>query len=102
MQHGMDLSRLLGHTEIDQTSYSVFASGHAEYDQGTGKLVLTLDSYLHPVDQTRLEERIIPEWLPHPQEDREHVDPDEASDLAKEVFDRWCSKVAHTAPGLRK
>jgi hypothetical protein len=48
-----------------------------------------------------LTERIVPDWLPRPQVDREHVDAEEASDLAKEIFERWCSKVARTVPHLR-
>ena len=97
----MELTRSLGQVEIDGVKYDVFAEAHAGYDAPTKILTVTLASYLMPDNVARLNERTVPEWLPAKQVDREHVDADEASDLAKDVFQRWCSKVARAVPDLR-
>jgi hypothetical protein len=97
----MELTRSLGHTEIEGVNYDVFANGHAEYAADTKILTITLVCYLLPDNVARLDERMVPAWLPPKQVDREHVDADEASDLAKDVFHRWCSKVTHAVPHLR-
>ncbi|MEO6739820.1 MAG: hypothetical protein ABIP20_06185 [Chthoniobacteraceae bacterium] len=83
---------------MGKDEYEVFATGHASYDATAGALTVTLDSYLHPVDITHLEEKIVPPWLPPKQVDREHVDSTEASDLARDVFHRWCDKVHRCIP----
>jgi hypothetical protein len=101
MQTGMELTRSLGHTEIDAVAYDVFAEAHAKYDPATKTLEVALDSYLVPDNVSHLEDRVVPGWLPKAQVDREHVDAEEASDLAKDVFQRWCHKVSHAAPHLR-
>ena len=101
MQTGIELSRSLGHTEMDELNYDVFAGAHAEYVAETRLLTSTLECYLLPDNVAHLDERVVPDFLPPKQVDREHVDADEASDLAKDVFQRWCSKVAHAVPNLR-
>lgn len=101
MQTGLELTTSLGRTTIDKTNYDVFAEAHAAYDAATKTLTVALECYLHPEDVTRLDERVIPDWLPRRQVDREHVEAEEASDLAKDVFHRWCSKVERAVPHLR-
>lgn len=83
---------------MNEVEHEVFATAHAAYDQTSGALTVTLDSYLHPVDIKHLEEKITAPWLPPKQVDSEHVDASEASDLAKDVFHRWCEKIHRAMP----
>jgi len=42
-----------------------------------------------------------PDWLPKPETLREGVGPDEASDMARDIFRRWTKKVREAATALR-
>jgi len=99
MQSNLDLTASLGRKKLDKDEYEVFATAHAAYDPTSGSLTVTLDSFLHPGDIAHIEDRIVPPWLPPKQVDREHVDSNEASDLAKDVFHRWCEKIRRCIPG---
>lgn len=87
---------------MEDADYEVFAEADAEYDAPTQQLAVQLQCYLRPEDVTHANERVSPEWLPRPQIDREHVEAEEASDLAKDIFKRWCAKVRAAVPYLRK
>jgi hypothetical protein len=92
------LTSAIGRTTLDGVEHEVFAEARATYEPGTRELTISLDSYLRPDDAARLGERVTAPWLPASQSDREHVDEDEASALARDVFHRWCSKVQHHIP----
>lgn len=98
MQSNLDLTASLGRITMNAADYEVFAEAHAAYDPKSGALTVTLKSYLRPEDITHLDQKIVPPWLPADQQDREHVDADEASDLARDVFHRWCDKVHRSIP----
>ncbi len=83
---------------MGEAEYEVFATAHAAYEATSGALTVSLDSFLHPGEITHMEDRIVPSWLPPKQVDREHVDSNEASDLTKDVFHRWCDKVRRCIP----
>jgi hypothetical protein len=98
MQSNLDLTASLGRITMNAAEYEVFATAHAAYDPKSGALTVTLESYLHPEDIRHLGEKVVPPWLPARQDDREHVDANEASDLARDVFHRWCDKVHRSIP----
>lgn len=98
MRANLDLTSSLGRTTWEGRECDVFATAHAAYDPPAGTLTVTLDSYLRPEDLTHLDQKIVPPWLPPAQVDREHVDANEATDLAREIFRRWCGRVQHQIP----
>lgn len=100
MQKTLSLLTPLGRTTLNDSEYEVFAEADGEYDSSARQLSISLEAYLRPDDITRLSERVCPPWLPRPQVDREHVSQEETSELAREVFHRWCDKVRATVPNL--
>lgn len=100
MQRTLALITSLGRTTIDDSEFEVFAEAEADYDAPSQELAVQLQCYLRPEDVTRPIQRLHPEWLPRAQTDREHVRTDEASDLAKDIFKRWCTKVRGSVPYL--
>jgi hypothetical protein len=76
----------------------VCASADADYDEGTQRLSVTLDSFLRTSDPRRAETRLEAAWLPRRETLRESVGPCEASDAAKEIFGRWVNRVRQAIP----
>ena len=99
MRANLELTSSLGRTTWEGHEHDVFATAHAAYDPPSGTLTVTLDSYLRSEVLAHLEQKIVPPWLPPAQVDREHVSAEEASELAKEVFHRWCARVQQQIPG---
>jgi hypothetical protein len=42
-----------------------------------------------------------PDWLPKPETLREGVGPDEASDMARDIFRRWTKKVRESVEAAK-
>ena len=99
MKRVLSSNEILG--TIDQPGgeeAEVVASAEAWHDDESGELVVELDSFLRPLDLRHKERHLGAAWLPAPQTGREHVDRDEAADLAKELFHHWARRVRESIP----
>ena len=96
----IDISEIVEALERDGKQFEVCASAQGGYDDATGRLELTLDSFLRPVDLVHKEQHMSADWLPARQVVREAVAWQESSALAKEIFRRWALKVRQSIPSL--
>jgi hypothetical protein len=93
MQGIIDISKVVGTVQIDGQTHEVCAEADATFNRSTHELTVKLSSYLHSEEQTHVGETIPATWLPQPETIVEHVDAEEASAMAKDVFASWCRKV---------
>jgi hypothetical protein len=94
----LDTTQVVGATLINGTPHEVCAEAEATHDKTSGQLTVNLRGYLRTLEHTHLGESAAATWLPSPEVIREHVDHDEASEMAKDVFSSWCHKVQHAIP----
>lgn len=94
----LDTTKVVGTTMINEAPHEVCAEAEASHDKVTGQLMVSLRSYLRTLEHTHLGEGASAGWLPAPEVVREHVDHDEASEMAKDVFSSWCHKVQQAIP----
>jgi len=73
------------------------AAAEADYDDRKSTLVIKLDAFVRQVHHAGPDICSRPDWLPKPETLREGVGPDEASDLARDIFRRWTKKVRELA-----
>jgi hypothetical protein len=78
--------------------YEVWAAAEGEYDEAGGELRLHLDAFQKLADIRAREELQRPAWLPKPQTVREKVPREEATELAREIFQRWVGRVRQAIP----
>lgn len=100
MKRVIDTSEVLGIVETPDGVREVCAAADAGYDDGEGRLVVKLDAFLRTTDVRAKERRVPAAWLPKPEIVRESVGPDDAVDLARDIFQRWVRKVREAAPTL--
>lgn len=96
MKNLLELKASLGRLRGDEREYEVLAAGSGAYDATSKMLAMSLRCFLQEDPPAR--PTIHADWMPRDQTDREHVDPDEATDLGREIFRRWCDSVRHAAP----
>ena len=100
MKRVIDTSEVLGVVETSEGAREVCASADASYDEETARLVVNLDAFLRTTDLLSKEKRSSADWLPKPQTVRESVGPDEAVEMARDIFHRWVRKVRDAVPAL--
>ena len=86
---------------IEHLNREVCATAEANYDEGSGCLVIELDSFVRPIDLLHAEQRLRPAWLPTSETIRERMDISEAGSAAKEIFRRWVSRVRSSRPQVK-
>jgi hypothetical protein len=64
----------------------------------SNQLSITLSAFLRATEHTQIGEVSTPSWLPASQSVTEHVSADEAHEMANDVFNSWCHKVAASHP----
>lgn len=96
MKNLLELKSSLGRIHQGEQEYEIFAEGVGAYDEASNMLTMNLSCFLQEEAVART--IVHPDWMPHRQTDREHVDRDEASDLGREIFRRWCDAIEHSAP----
>lgn len=74
----------------------LYVSVDGTYDEAHSLLSVTLDSDLRSLTGAAHLER--PAWLPASQSLQEHVEADEATMLARDVFQHWVEKVRRAIP----
>jgi len=92
----IDTSELLGVVDTPEGEREVCACASAAYNEEARQLAVHLDSFLRTADLRAKEERFSAPWLPKPEQVTESVAPDEAAEVAKDVFHRWVTKVRQT------
>lgn len=93
-------SEVLGNVETEQGVRELCATAGAHYEEGAGRLSVELDAFLRSTDLRAKEERFRADWLPKAETVRESAGPDEAVELARDIFHRWVRKVREAAPAL--
>lgn len=72
----------------------------AHYEKEKGEVVAELDAYVCPDDASHMmEEHLRPDWLPERQVVRAGGDAGETSDIARDVFHSWVTRVRESVPG---
>ncbi|HVY71002.1 MAG TPA: hypothetical protein VHH73_13805 [Verrucomicrobiae bacterium] len=100
MKRIIDTSQILGTVELPDGLREICATAVASYDEASRHLVTRLDSFLRATG-SRVEERhVSAPWLPPAETLTETAEPEEAPDLAREIFHRWVAKVRQSAPSI--
>ncbi len=100
MSRALEISEVVGVFELQGQPAEVCAVASGRFDDGASQLELTLDAFIRPVDLLHKERHERPPWLPARQVVREGVSWEESSQLAKEIFHRWVSRVRGSIPAL--
>lgn len=89
----LDTTKVVGTAEIGGVPHEVCAEAEATHDKTNGLLTVNLRGFLRSLEHTHLGEGAAAAWLPAPEVVREHVDHDEAAEMAKDVFASWCHRL---------
>jgi hypothetical protein len=100
MKRIIDTSEVLGTVELPDGRCEVCAAAEAVYDEGSGRLLVTLNAGLRPADLLGKERPVRPDWLPRNELVTETVDLEECRDLARDIFHRWVRKVRNAVPRI--
>ena len=81
----------LVYSEMDDSPpIEISATAEGEFDQGSSMLTVWLDTVVHVGVMPETEHRT---WLPAPEVVHEHVPQEEATIVARDVFEHWVDKV---------
>lgn len=94
----LDTTKVVGITAIDGTPHEVCAEAEATHDRASSMLTVKLRAFLRTLEHTHLGKTGAAAWLPAPETVTEHVDREEAIEMAKDVFSSWCHKVERAVP----
>jgi len=94
----LDTTRVVRTLEMDGGSQEVCAEAVATHVRKSNQLSITLSAFLRATEHTQIGEVSTPSWLPASQSVTEHVSADEAHEMANDVFNSWCHKVAASHP----
>ena len=100
MKRVIDTSEVLGTVELTEGTFEVCAIACADYDEARDRLIVRLDSFLRTADFRTKERKLSADWLPKQETVAESADPDEALELARDIFHGWVRKVRQAAPLL--
>ena len=98
MKRIISTSEIIGSFTRDEREFEVCATAEANLDESKSQLVVALDSFVRSVDICAKEKHLPADWLPKKQNVKESVSPEEAPDLAKDIFHRWVGKVRQSVP----
>ena len=98
MKHVIDTSELLGVISTREGSREICATAEAQYTSDATQLEIWLDAFLRTTDLRTKESRSPAPWLPKSEIIRESIGPNEAAELARDIFHRWVRKVRDASP----
>jgi hypothetical protein len=81
---------------LEEPQREVCATAEGTFDGSM--LTVELDSFVKPVDLTHREQQLRPPWLPAGQVVRENVEINEATEVTRDIFRGWVSKVRSSIP----
>jgi hypothetical protein len=89
MKKVISISEIVAPIRVENDHYEIWASADANYHEG--QLEVQLDSFLR---RSTDNEHLSPSWLPAKHQTViEHVDFEEGSPAAKEIFENWVKRV---------
>jgi hypothetical protein len=97
MKKILSTSEIVQDLNLEDEPQELCALAEADYDERHSSLIVNLDAFVRQVRHAGPDVCSKPAWLPHPEMLRESVNADEASDLAREIFQRWTRKVRESA-----
>jgi len=97
MKKVLSTSEIVQDLDLEVEPKELCAAAEADYDERQHNLVIKLDAFVRQVHHAWPDVYSRPDWLPKPEALREGVGPDEASDLARDIFRRWTKKVRESA-----
>ena len=98
MRRIISISEVVEEVDLDGGRFEACATAEADYDETKSQLMVRLDSFLRPADLKTGIKQFSPDWLPRKETVKESVAPEEASEVAKEIFHRWVKKVHQSNP----
>ena len=101
MRRILSTSEIVQDLDLELAPKELCAAGEADYDERKHTLVLKLDAFVRQVHHGGSDVCSRPDWLPKPEILREGVGPDEASELARDIFRRWTKKVRDSAEAVK-
>jgi hypothetical protein len=101
MRTVLSTSEIVQDLDLEVEPKELCAAAEADYDDRKSTLVIKLDAFVRQVHHARPDVCSRPDWLPKPETLREGVGPDEASDLARDIFRRWTKKVRESAEAAK-
>ena len=97
MKRVLSTSEIVQDLNLEDEPEELCASAEADYDERRSKLIVKLEAFVRQVRHGGPDICSKPEWLPHPETLRESVGADDASELARDIFQRWTRKVRDAA-----
>ncbi len=101
MRKILSTSEIVQDLDLEAEPKELCASADADYDERKSTLMIKLDAFVRQVHHAGPDVCTRPEWLPKPETLREGVGPDEASDMARDIFHRWTKKIRESAEAAR-
>jgi hypothetical protein len=101
MKKVLSISEIVQDLNLEVEPKELCAAAEADYDDRKSTLVIKLDAFVRQVHHAGPDVCTRPEWLPKPETLREGVGPDEASDMARDIFHRWTKKVRESAEAAK-
>jgi hypothetical protein len=93
MKRVLSISEIVQDLDLESEPRELCASAEADYDEKKSTLTVKLDAFVRQVRHAGPDVCSRPDWLPKAESLRERVSPEEASDLARDIFQRWTRKV---------
>jgi hypothetical protein len=90
MKKVISISEIVAPIRVENDACEVWASADAEYDEAKSRLQVTLESFLRRSSDN---EHLPASWLPGTETVTDHVDFEEGSPAAKEIFEDWVKQV---------
>ena len=100
MKRVIDTSEIIGTVDTPDGACEVCASAAATYDDGAGRLVVRLETFLRTTNLRAKEKHVAANWLPKAETVTASVDPGETTEAARNIFHSWVRKVRQAAPSL--
>ena len=101
MRKVLSTSEIVQDLDLEVEPKELCAAAEANYDDRTSTLVIKLDAFVRQVRHAGPDVCSRPDWLPNSETLREGVGPDEASDMARDIFRRWTKKVRESAETVK-
>jgi hypothetical protein len=97
MRKILSTSEIVQDLDLEVEPKELCAAAEADYDDQKLTLVVKLDAFVRQVHHAGPDVCSRPDWLPKPETLREGAGPDEASDMARDIFRQWAKKVRESA-----
>lgn len=95
----LDATQVLGAVTYDGSTHDVVAEAVANHDRRTKVLTVSLRAFLRAGASDEFGKVSTPPWLPALETVTEHVEIEEATEMAKDIFASWRRKVSAAIPG---